>query len=704
MRDPAGLAARSPELAAIAHRIPAVRRAVERGRPHEAYRALLAARMLRRLGDLAANGDALLAHRRLFFRPLTGAPAMFTLNGFGTRLYGNSEYDVRDGTYVATLFAVALFLPVFPIGAYLVRDGSGGAFRRSWGFLAKVPLSTVAYLWQRTVALGLLLLLAVGIAKALYGYGHGSLHVANGLDRAVRVELGTVAAVDVPAGGTAEIGAPVGSHPIRVLEGTREIERASIEVPRTGPALVWNVLGAAPVYFDKVLYVASGQGADASSGNEPEVYCGTSLVPRAHVDYLLTEPPKQLSGPEQSKSLERSHLGVAPGGWQTCAGWLAGRGQTAKATQLAMRVLSADHATAAEIPAALEGLLRTAPLAEAESFAKDVLSRDDSIDAHRIYQSILLGNGLRARAQAEYDARLAARPNDGDAEYLSLRVRTIAEERRAIDAALARHPNHPYLRRVQVYVHYAARDFAQVLATSEALRQLDPAIWQKVLHPHVEALVALDRGQEALGLSRSIADDQSQPLAIRKEAEELAFRVAHRIGSPAPPPVSPDEDGSHSAYLKAVAGIDMSWQAIDALKDDHLREALRIAAAARSKPDSAIALARKADAASIGALPMSVRTLLLAESARRDEGRDILTKLGGGLSPQVLDAMAAYVNTGTQSDELVDLPLELQGALDLVRSRVVTISAAEKRDALSRAKRSDLLRGPVTVAIEGWPS
>jgi hypothetical protein len=165
LRDPVGLLARSPELAALSERSPSLRVAIERGRPHDAYRALFWAHKRGKLGDLASVGEALLQHRRIFFKPLAGSPVMFTYNGIGTSLYGREDLDSRDSTYVATLFAVFVYVPIFPLGSYLVRDAASGR-RRAWNFMAKVPLGAATYFWQRGVAVAMLLLIAFGAAHA----------------------------------------------------------------------------------------------------------------------------------------------------------------------------------------------------------------------------------------------------------------------------------------------------------------------------------------------------------------------------------------------------------------------------------------------------------------------------------------------------------------------------------------------------------
>ncbi|AKF06753.1 hypothetical protein [Sandaracinus amylolyticus] len=89
---------------------------------------------LRKLIETVLNGS----------RPLTnGAPALFRVNGFGVGIYG--ERDRRDdGSYVTTHCISALFVPIFPLGAYRVIDQGHGSYL----FLSKEPLSAFARGWR----------------------------------------------------------------------------------------------------------------------------------------------------------------------------------------------------------------------------------------------------------------------------------------------------------------------------------------------------------------------------------------------------------------------------------------------------------------------------------------------------------------------------------------------------------------------------
>ncbi len=701
-RDPAGLVARTPELARLAERSPSLRRAIEQGRPLDAYRALWWARWRRRFGDLNDLAQSLLAHRRLFIKPLRSAPAMFTYNGIGTRLYGRSELDANDGTFVATLFAVVVFIPVFPIASYLVRD-SAEKPGRAWNFMAKVPLSASRHLWQRALALGAVASMLFGVSGALEGYGHNTLHVVNGLSQPVSVQLGEASAVVVAGGQEVPIRTTTGKHSLAVRVGDRIIESAAVDVPRGHDAIAWNVLGAAPVYLARVVY-SSKDDSSTPQAPDPEVLCGRSFVQESGVDYAFQEPDKSLSLPAGSPATTKLHLGVAPGGRQTCLSYFDEHGDAAAAARLDLKIARALLLPASELDeSAIRVELSSLPPAEAEAFAKELLARDDSVDAHRLYQDVLLDGDQRARAVAEYAARLAAHPGP-DSEYLALRVHTVDDERKTIDALVARFPEHVYLRRVHVYVHYAEREFAPMVESVEVLRKLAPPVWVDLMSEQAEGLVGLGRGDSALTMLLGFADDASQTADARRRARMVAYRVANRIGAPLPRFSGEPDDAEVALFVRAATGVDVPPTEVASLKDPDGREALEIITETRARPDQALAHLRRASRDVTVRLPFAVSTLLLGEAARRDDHAAIDKLTGGEIGKRTADAMIGFVQRGESSEDIAGLPLEIRAALAFARSRAGGITAKERSERLEDAKASDIFHGPVTVAIAAWPS
>jgi tetratricopeptide (TPR) repeat protein len=110
--------------------------------------------------------------------PVSSGPTSFTLNGFGTKLYFDSEHE-DDGSVVRTRFVTALFIPVIPIDAWRVTDAADDRF-----FVhGKVPLSKPMRIWQYA---------AIGLLVAALGWAG----IASWLDspeRKLRIELEAVA-------------------------------------------------------------------------------------------------------------------------------------------------------------------------------------------------------------------------------------------------------------------------------------------------------------------------------------------------------------------------------------------------------------------------------------------------------------------------------------------------------------------------------
>ena len=83
-------------------------------------------------------------------RPIKKAPSLFTINGCGVGLYGKRD-EAPDGSYVATYFICLIFIPVFPLTAYRVREADGNSYQ----FYSKDSLGPVTRWWQRLVLAGI---------------------------------------------------------------------------------------------------------------------------------------------------------------------------------------------------------------------------------------------------------------------------------------------------------------------------------------------------------------------------------------------------------------------------------------------------------------------------------------------------------------------------------------------------------------------
>ncbi len=93
-------------------------------------------------------------------KPIKEAPTLHTINGFGTTLYGRSDYDSISETYITTLYFVALFIPLFPIARYRVKNIGDGKF----SFYGKEPLRTFDR-WHIAISIFLIVIGVILISK-----------------------------------------------------------------------------------------------------------------------------------------------------------------------------------------------------------------------------------------------------------------------------------------------------------------------------------------------------------------------------------------------------------------------------------------------------------------------------------------------------------------------------------------------------------
>ena len=130
---------------------------IRKREPRRADRMLKALKK-ERLRDPLANRVVALLDRP---RPLRHAPAMTTINGIGTRLYGGRD-PRPDGSVIGTLYFVVLFIPIVPLSAYRVLKHGNGRY----SFQSQCKLGGFALWYRRVLGLALLSAIAYGAGSA----------------------------------------------------------------------------------------------------------------------------------------------------------------------------------------------------------------------------------------------------------------------------------------------------------------------------------------------------------------------------------------------------------------------------------------------------------------------------------------------------------------------------------------------------------
>jgi len=121
---------------------------------------------------------------RLWAEP-GSAPNLFSLNGIGTRMYGNAQ-PAEDGSYISTMWLTFVYLPVVPIESYVVQSAEGGG----WYFLGRTPhppwIRGPVFAWLAVVAV---ILGVIGV-NVLDGMTRANVLLYNGFSSAVEVRSG----------------------------------------------------------------------------------------------------------------------------------------------------------------------------------------------------------------------------------------------------------------------------------------------------------------------------------------------------------------------------------------------------------------------------------------------------------------------------------------------------------------------------------
>lgn len=700
--DPSGILARVPELEALASD-PGIHKAIERGSPRGVYRALFWARWLGRLRDDKAKqeADALLGNRRLFLEPLNGrAPVMSTINGIGTTIYGREEQGA-DGAYVTTLFFVFFFIPILPLGAYLVADAGG----RSYRFFGKAPLGSFSYLLGLFWLVGASCAAVFGLGSTLWASQHATLYVVDGLPVPVMATIGgTTLRVEPESQASVVLG--TGTQPVTIttIDG-RTIETGTLEARAGEDVLAWNVLGAAPLYRESVVYGSSLY--QPPTGPEPELACGHTDIHWGSVDYAFVEPPQSIQMSSRYGTETRSHADVAEGGFRLCAALLATRDQSAEAVALLLHVAAAlppeDGATALQLS---EMVMRVGgqlddvlPMIEA---ARQAAPND--VEVHRVYQETMISLGRRAEARTEYDARASAEPSSADAQYLSLRLHTPPEDLEELRTAADRFPEHGYLARAYGYALYDAHRCADALDALARPAASGEGSEQMTL-PRAACLLQLGRADQAA----AVLDEVTMRVPQMAEFFAPAYAAAAMAGGAPNPSLVVDradftDDPGARMRTMIAAGLSFDRSQLSSLEGAD-RDLTELYLMGTVSPDRALALAQSLPAMSIRQIPEALFVLLYGEACRRDPQGAAAVALAHGspLGPIRTDLLRTFVATGAENVELGELYPDVRASAWVVRARAAT-DEAERTRLLSRVPEDDLFRSWATRALDGWPA
>ena len=671
-------------------------------------RKLVAALERRRKGQRGAFEaraiDAILARRRLFTIPVAKAPSLTTLNGIGSRIYGKSDV-AADGSYLGTLFFTLLFLPVWPIAQYVLWSEGN-----RYTFLGEIPLSRGMRAWRRTAAAAALAGLAAAGVAVWQGGAEAEVHLLNGLDVEVAIEApGGTTQLAPGSRRTARI--PAGQQRLRATAPDgRVVEELVVEIPRWTDLVVYNPLGAAPLFADPVVYVANGKPPPARPPASA-LYAGRSFVVRDGVDYAFRAAPATVDMESSQDHLVRWRADVLEGGWRASLEALGWEGRTGEAAALAGRVAKASP----DLPEAhLRGVglanWARGPEAALAAAREAAAALPGEADVLRQLSFFLLATGRREEALRTFRDRAAREPDSALAGYLRARLEPLRVALPAFEGLVRRFPEDANAHRGLAWAYLSAGRPAAAVQEWEAVRRIAPETADGLFRWQAVALVRAGRTGDALAQAAEKAGKTPIPwdLAI------LYGQLARLAPSPAHPParyVEAAADGVPEPWLAtalraraaAVLGTDPPpAAAVDEIPDVRTREASRLLVAA-GDPEKALALASKAPAEALAMMPLGVSAALVGEAARRGDGK-LAYRLAtaGGLVQASEAEILAYVR-GADVEALDEADPEVLAGLLLARARAAQAAGRDANAIYRAAREADTLRGGVSLAISGWP-
>jgi hypothetical protein len=111
---------------------------------------------------LTENIEALRRDKKIYgnLQPISSAPSLWTINGIGFTLYGSTDVDATNSSYLTTYYFCFFFIPIFPICRYrVIRDG------KAYRFLGKAPLRK-SDKWHLAISLGAIISLMLALSYA----------------------------------------------------------------------------------------------------------------------------------------------------------------------------------------------------------------------------------------------------------------------------------------------------------------------------------------------------------------------------------------------------------------------------------------------------------------------------------------------------------------------------------------------------------
>jgi len=387
-----------------------VMQAYRAGRIKAARNLLLKHSKTERNGVRKQFQETVLRELRYWVQP-AGAPTMYTLNGVGSMLYGNYQ-EGEDGLHIATLWFTILFIPFFPISAYLVAKAEEGGYY----FFGKSPLPPVARFVRGLVGAGALGIVLIGMFGAFMATTRTDVIAWNGFDVPIEVAVADISAVIPPHSPHTFSNVAAEAVMVSATAGTQQIEELEADLNGTSSDTVIYNVGSRGVH--EKLWVRYGAGEPPDG----DLISGGPIIVLDDIDYPFTEAPEEKSV-EIGSYIDNTILESLDEEIEVASLMMLlieeDRTEDGLAMMASEFIVNPEvHLYAPWITTmALEG-----DAAAGKAWLRPILDiHGESIELHRAWQELHTGDE-KAALQAEYRTRLAAAPESADAMYLLARL------------------------------------------------------------------------------------------------------------------------------------------------------------------------------------------------------------------------------------------------------------------------------------------
>jgi hypothetical protein len=512
----------------------------------------------------------------------------------------------------------------------------------------------------------------------------------NGFEAPILVEV-SGERVEVPAQGKTKKTVTGGLHHVRVLDRSgRLVEEAPAFFPTWTDVVVYNALGAAPVYEATKVYARQ----PSNRAGNATFRGGARVVVVDSADYVFVKPPGEIRT-KRGADLTKKVVDVAPGGVATTVAILTNEGRTTRAAEL---VFAANDIGGGEAVHRASRWLYGALDHDVTLRWLDARRSRDDADEDFAYAHVMYRLGRGAEVLAEYRQRYAKNPESARHGATLARIEEPQQAKLLVDALISRFPKDPFAREAAVSVWFHAGDHARVaeLGGPSPGDKRYPAY----ADDYARSLVTLGRIDEAAELLFN--------LQTPDPAHEVPVTIAQNqivaLSSTGQASKRAAKEPFVQSYVSSVLGEDVSLTAEQEASMGDLKTTLRIHVAALKDPASARDLCAGASVEALGQIHTAIGLLLAGELERLGDGQLAAKVMSTSVRTSVPGQMLLdYMRGGPEAADLVRLDPEVRAALDFLRSRFAEDEGTPADALREAAQKRDILRGPVSIAMTRWP-